>query len=159
MNAARTFVAAHYAHIRGGPEYEELVTAATLLDARMRMLVGVDVSLLEKDVQVEILCSQIASVDFMLATNDPCGAAALRATVGAEAFVAGAASLANAYNVTNALAKHDKNKMTVGSRREKRRGRGRGGGAGPADGSGRVECHRCGAEGHIAARCPAPQPK
>jgi len=172
-NSARALVASSYGHLRGGSEYEQLITVATLLDSRVAQLGHLATrTVLEQDSMIEILCSEIASIDFLLHTGDVSGAAALRATLGAEAFAGGTAAIKNAYTVTKDRAKHREYRHQR-STRDPRRGGPRGkdsgdhdrdggkgdGRGGKGDGRGGVQCHRCQEYGHPARLCTAAEPK
>jgi len=168
---ARAFVAAKYGHLHGGPEYEALVTNATLLDGRMAQMGTAPLAAIEADSMVEILCSELASMDFLLRSGDAYGAGEMRATLGAEAYVAGAQARSKAVAATKSASQHLEHKRQAargakGAVRGRIQGKGAepagagiGNGMGNGNGQGGVECHRCGLRGHPARLCRAPEPK
>jgi hypothetical protein len=160
-NCGRAWVTQYFSHLMGSAEYEQLTFNATLLDQRIGQMGGADAMTIQQDTTVEMLCSEIAAIDFLLKTGDVVGASEMRALVGSEQFASSLAARKAAYGATKDYVKNAEHAKAAGRGRATGfvpRGRlpGKGGGSGRGGG---VQCHRCGELGHPARLCTAPEPK
>ena len=168
-NAARAFIGYTYAHLRGGGEYTQLTTWATLLDGRVGQLAALGLGLagMEADPTVEILCSELAAMDYLLRSGDELGAQEMRAALTGDSYLASMAARTAALGVSKNAAKLEEYRRQSGKpgkRRNEPKGTGKGGGlgapaAGTGEGRGRIECFRCGEFGHTARVCEAARPR
>ena len=163
-NCGRAWVVQYFAHMLGSAEYEQLLFNATLLDQRILQLGGADATTIQNDTTVELLCSEIAALDFFLKTGDAVGASEMRALVGSEQFASSLGARKAAYAATKDYVKNAEHAKVTGRGRAVGfvpRGRlpGKGGGRGRDSGGEGIECHRCGQVGHPARLCTAPEPK
>ena len=127
-NSGRAWVAQNFADVKGGPEYEQFMTHATLLDARIGLLGAAPLEMITNDPTVEIHCSEIAALDFLLRTGDEVGAGEIRAMSSSEGFASSLSVRKNAYAATKNVAQ---NKDFSASAR--RGSRAKGGGRGNPD--------------------------
>ena len=169
--SARAYVTSVYNDIRGGAEYQQLTTHATMLDLRVQQIMAMypmaPRSFYESDPQIEVLASEMAAIHHMLATGNALGANEMRAVLGTERHLAAPAARAAALGAAKEAHKLEEYKKTIGRLPVGRTpaGGGRGGARGPGqtaparDGvNPQLECHRCGERGHPARLCTAAAP-